>query len=217
MPVTVALAVGFGGSVAHVAANLTCAPCYVKGVRLLVGFLCAAACARSEPPPVLGELPDFQLIDQRGQPFTRGSMRGRVWVADFVFLGCSEVCPRLTERMKALGEQARGRANLVTFSVDPENDTPERLAEYARAYGADPGRWTFVTGPSEELERTVVKGFKIAMGRDAAPAAEGKSAMVQIFHGEHFVLVDREGRIRGYYDSQGEGMEKLLRDLDAVD
>jgi protein SCO1 len=192
--------------------------CYVVWVRLGISIAVIAvwvACSRAEAPPVLGELPDFQLVDQHGQPFGKAQMAGKVWVADFVFLGCSDVCPRLTERMKSL--QGRSKAQLVTFSVDPANDTPERLAEYARAYGADPARWTFVTGPSEEVERAVVKGFKIAMGKEAAPAAEGKTAVLQIFHGEHFVLVDGAGRIRGYYDSVGEGMEKLLRDLSAVD
>ena len=188
--------------------------CYVVFVRLAAPLLLIGiACSRAEPPPVLGELPEFQLVDQRGQPFGKAQMAGKVWVADFVFLGCSEVCPRLTERMKTL--QGRTGAQLVTFSVDPANDTPERLADYARAYGADPGRWTFVTGPSEEIERAVVKGFKIAMGRETV--GEGKSAVIQIFHGEHFVLVDGAGRIRGYYESAGEGMEKLLRDLDALD
>ena len=181
----------------------------LASVAVLLGL---GACGR-EAPRAYGQLPEFHLVDQRGQPFRLADLRGRAFVADFVFLGCSDVCPRLTERMKTL----EGKIHLVTFTVDPENDTPDRLAAYATAHGADPARWTFLTGPSEEVEKTVVKGFKIAMGRERVPAANGKSEVLQIFHGEHLVLVDGEGRIRGYYDSQGEGMEKLLRDVDAVD
>lgn len=182
----------------------------------------------SAPPPVLLPLPEFQLVDQDGRSFGRGDLLGKVVVADFVFLGCSEVCPRLTERMRAVQEKLRGseyagRVKLLTISVDPTNDTPERLRAYARSFGADPAIWSFLTGPAEEVERTVVKGFRVAMGKEPAPASGGEptegaksspaSDILQIFHGEHFVLVDPQGRIRGYYLSDGAGLENLLRDL----
>src|SRR5271154_6798529 len=103
--------------------------------------------------------------------------------------------------------------HLVTFTVDPENDTPERLAAYAASYHADPSRWTFLTGSLASIETTVVKGFKIAMGRE--PADDG-STLFSIFHGEKLVLVDADGVIRGYYDADDAGTDDLLRDADIL-
>jgi protein SCO1/2 len=165
-------------------------------------------------PPVLGTLPEFRLKNQAGQPFGSQELRGTVYVADFVFVSCSEVCPRLTAKMKKLQDklgQLPRRTHLVTFTVDPEHDTPERLFAYAESFEADPRMWTFLTGSADELEKTIVKGFKIAMGKEAAP--EGPSDILQIFHGEHFVLVDAEGRIRGYYASDDDAQQKLVADV----
>jgi protein SCO1 len=113
----------------------------------------------------------------------------------------------LQERTRGLGDAFR----LVTFTVDPENDTPDVLAAYARSHHADPTRWTFVTGPLEQIEWTVVKGFKIAMGREG----DGGSIM-SIFHGERLVLVDQKGTIRGFYEANDEGLPKLIADADVL-
>lgn len=161
-------------------------------------------------------LPAFTLTDQRGQPFGSADLKGRIWVADFVFTSCPTVCPKLTKRMQVIQHRARnlGQAfHLVTFTVDPENDTPERLAVYAREYHADASRWTFLTGPLGDVETTVVKGFKLAMGKDELPAGSG---LFSIFHGEKLVLVDDAGLIRGYYDADDEGVDRLLRDAGVI-
>ena len=107
------------------------------------------------------------------------------------------------KRTEDLGTALR----LVTFSVDPENDTPEVLAAYAHKYGANEARWTFLTGPLGEVETVVLRGFKIAMGKKETP--EG---ILEIFHGERFVLVDAEGKIRGFYDADDAGIEAVVRD-----
>lgn len=161
-------------------------------------------------------LPAFTLTDHHNKPFGLQEMKGRVWIADFVFTHCPTVCPRLTKRMVAVQEKtsAHGDAlHLVTFSVDPENDTPEVLAAYAKTYGADPVRWTFLTGPLDTIEGTVVKGFK--MYREKKETVPG-SGIMTIFHGEKFVLVDREGNIRGYYDADDEGLSKLVSEAGAL-
>lgn len=176
----------------------------------------AASVAAAPGLPVLATLPDFRLVDQTGAPRGRADLLGKPTVADFVFLGCSDVCPRLTARMGELGRRlaAAGiEARLVTISVDPTNDTPARLAAYAASVGADPARWLFLTGPAEEIERTVVSGFKIAMGQELAPGKDGKTEILQIFHGEHLVLLDRAARIRGYYDADDAGLAALELDL----
>jgi protein SCO1/2 len=158
------------------------------------------------PPPVLGTVPDFRLVDQTGSPFGPERLSGRVWIADFVFTRCPDICPRMTERLagiqRALGEQA----DLVSVSVDPAYDTPERLTAFARAHGADSPRWHFLTGDSGHVQEAVLRGFKIAFSRDSEEIST-------ITHGVHVVLVDGRGRIRGYYDSNdADAMERLVRD-----
>ena len=165
-------------------------------------------------PPIYSVVPKFSLTNQDGQPFGSEELYGHAFVANFVFLGCSDACPRLTEKMRQLQDELTGtRVRLVTFSVDPVNDTPERLKDYGRAFGADFARWTFLTGPSAEIERTVVRGFKIAMGKEPASNENGetKSGILQIFHGERFVLVDGACRIRGYFDSDAASLTELVR------
>ena len=108
--------------------------------------------------------------------------------------------------MKKLGDRLSGVA-LVTVTVDPQNDTPARLKSYAESYHADLSRWAFLTGDAKVVEEIVVRGFKIAMGK------EDQGGILTIFHGEHFVLVDGQGRIRGYYVSDDEGLAKLVSDV----
>jgi protein SCO1/2 len=202
-----------------------------------VGALLAPRALRPRLPD-LGALPEFSLTDHHGRPFTRGDLRGRVWMANFVFTSCADVCPRLTQQLRSVqdrltpAEQA-GRIGLLSLSVDPERDTPEKLAAYAATYGARDGVWSFLTGPQAEVERTVVTGFRIAMqkmpldpalptppGVAASPpqAHEGETAeelhaqAFDILHGAKFVLIDAQGHIRGYYDGDRPGLAKLLRD-----
>jgi protein SCO1/2 len=182
-------------------------------VVLFCTFHITRAVTRDPPvPPALRlPLPAFELTNQRGERFTLDDLKGRVWVADFVFTSCPTVCPKLTKRMGEIQHRSRNLGSafhLVTFTVDPENDTPERLAEYAKANRANPGRWTFLTGPLGQLETTVVKGFKMAMGKE-----ETSPGIFEIFHGERLVLVDKEGSIRGYYEATDESIKVLMRDI----
>jgi protein SCO1/2 len=169
-------------------------------------------------PAVLGALPAFALTDQRGQPFGTRELAGKVWVADFIFTACQEACPLLSERMKEVGRRARNLGpdfHLVSISVDPDRDTPDKLAAYAARYGANPLAWSFLTGPAGAIEAAVVGGFKVGMGKEkqrepgnAGPADNGE--FWQIFHGENLVLVDRQLRIRGYFQATPEGLDQLL-------
>jgi len=182
-------------------------------VTVLLAVPLALGLSRDAPvtPPVLGTLPAVALSDQDGRPFTHETARGKVWIADFIFTRCPTVCPRLTERMAKLQKRLRhmgGEVRLVSFSVDPEFDTPARLASYARSAHANPRVWTFVTGRLGAMEHAVVSGFKVAMGRDKAAPDD----FLSIFHAERFVLVDRRLRIRGYYDGDDESQDRLIRD-----
>ncbi len=164
------------------------------------------------PLPVLAQVPRFELTDQDGRPFGSRDLEGRTWVASFIFTRCPTVCPRITARMARLQGRARQLApafHLVSFSVDPGFDTPERLAAYARAHRASPRMWTFLTGAEDAVKEAVVSGMKIAMEREAG--ADGRSRGV--LHGTALVLVDGRGRVRGYYDPEDDtALDRLVRD-----
>jgi protein SCO1/2 len=170
--------------------------------------------ARRAPPPplpVLGTLPDFRLTDQDGRAFGAAELRGYVWMAGFIFTRCPTICPAITARMGKIQKRARGIEEgfrLVSFSVDPAYDTPARLADYARAHKASPRMWKMLTGSIESMKSTVEDGLKIAMG-----TPEGDQDFASLFHGTHFVLVDKDLRIRGYYDSSAPDTEdRILQD-----
>jgi protein SCO1/2 len=151
-----------------------------------------------EPPPVLFQVPDFALQDQDGRPFSLASMRGKVWVAGFIFTTCPSVCPKISRAMLDLQQRyARNgvEVELVSFTVDPENDTPAVLKRYAENLGADEDHWRFVTGERPAMEALVVEGFKTAMDR----RDPGTIDMYDIAHSEKLVLIDAEGGIRGFY------------------
>jgi protein SCO1/2 len=190
----------------------------------LVGVLFGLPIVRSvtrrlgAAPAVLGTLPAFALTDQRGQPFGSRELAGHVWVADFMFASCEGACPLLAERMAEVGRRARKLGpdfHLVSISVDPARDTPERLAAYAARYGANPLAWSFLTGPADAIEATVVGGFKVGMGRERA-AEPGAGDFWQVFHGENLVLVDRHLQIRGYFPATPEGIDQLMEAVGRV-
>jgi protein SCO1/2 len=189
----------------------------VGGLLLALALALVARSMRPRPAlPVYGHVPAFHLLDQRGAPFADSSMLGHVEVVDFVFTHCKSSCPRLTARMTEL--QARlahdaSDARLVSFSVDPENDTPPVLAEYAAKTGADPARWTFVTGPVDDDIGTVVRGFKVSAAKVATGAAD-----YDVVHGDWFVLLDRSGQIRGYYPTEeAADFARLVGDVERLD
>jgi protein SCO1/2 len=185
----------------------------VLGLALAITLALVARSLRPHPPlPVYGDVPGFNLVDQRGAPYTRGSMLGHTTVVDFIFTRCASSCPRLTARMAELQgrlQSARSDVRLVSFSVDPENDTPSVLSSYAATAHADPARWTFVTGPVDDVSRAVVLGFKVSAAKVATGANE-----YEVTHGDWFVLVDAKGKLRGYYSTaEGADFDALVADV----
>ena len=180
-------------------------------VWILVAAL-AYACEESEPLPSLGALPPLELTDQTGAPFGLDDMRGRVWIASFVFTKCPTICPTLSSKMAELSRRFAGREaelGLVSFTVDPENDTPEVLREYSARFDANPAQWKWVTGRTEHVSDVVVRGFRLGLG-EPVPTGDGEG--YEIMHSSHFVLVDASGEIRGYYASDAEGIPELVDD-----
>jgi protein SCO1/2 len=189
-----------------------------RGVVLLLAWLTLAllalgACQHTaEPLPTLGRVGEFSLVDQQARTVSAETLRGKVWVAAFFFSRCPTICPRITRRMRALQvatSASKPALSLVSFSVDPENDTPQVLLAYAQRYGADLQTWAFLTGDLAVVQRTVVDGFKLALDGKPDPNAENGG----IIHGSHLVLVDRALGIRGYYRTDDEDdMKRLLDD-----
>ncbi|HXG46380.1 MAG TPA: SCO family protein [Methylomirabilota bacterium] len=148
--------------------------------------------------PVLFHVGGFSLTNQIGRPVTLNHLRGQVWIANIIFTRCAGPCPTLTRQMSRLQEVLPPDApiRLVTLTADPEHDTPAVLADYARRAGADPTRWAFLTGPRSEIARVAVEGLKlVAVEKDEA-ARENPSDL--FIHSTLFVLVDRQGRLRGF-------------------
>jgi protein SCO1/2 len=197
----------------------------VVGALVLAGALgVAAATVWGRPSaelPTYGRVPAALLTDQRAQPFSTESLRGSVWVADFIFTRCSGQCPMMTSAMARLAEELDPSVRLVSFTVDPEWDQPDVLARYASTYApasaasdalasastvaAASERWRFVTGSREQIETLCRDGFLLAASGELTPAEP-------ITHSGRLVLVDRTGTIRGYYDAQdAEQMRRLRR------
>jgi protein SCO1/2 len=164
----------------------------------------------------LGHVPAFTLTDQTGAQVSDQALRGQIWVANFVFTRCPSVCPMLTAKFQAFQRDLGPLPGVrfVSFSVDPEFDTPPVLAAYAERFQADPQRWSFLTGPLDAIEKTVVEGFKVHIGK-ATPQPENPT-LVDIMHGEHFVLVDQGGTLRGYYRADKPGLAQLADDVRAL-
>ncbi|MFO0677877.1 MAG: SCO family protein [Polyangiaceae bacterium] len=153
-----------------------------------------------------GPVPAFVMHDQTGKEVTEKDFRGSVFVADFIFLRCDESCPMLTSRMANLARELEGTGvRFASFSLDPENDTPEELATYATKWHAEPGRWSFLTGPVAEMQRVVSAGFKVGYTRMG-----DKDGIPNIQHGNWLVLVDAEGNQRGYFRADDESDRKEL-------
>lgn len=170
-----------------------------------------AAGLRQPELEVYGTVPAFALRDQTGAVVTHEELRGHVVIASFIFTRCPTVCPLLTMKMRRVQDRTKDAGDgikLLSFSVDPGHDTPEVLAEYAAGHGADPARWRFLTGDAEVIRR-ITDGLMLALEvRGQLP-----NGAPDVVHAEHFVLLDPELRIRGYYDtSDGKRIERMLRD-----
>src|SRR5207237_7654617 len=112
-----------------------------------------------------GAVPSFQLVNQNGQPFGSAQLAGRVWIADFIFTSCPGPCPMISSRMSELQKPLSNTdVLLVSFSVDPEKDTPEVLRGYAERLHAQPDRWDFLTGPKPARYDLSVNAFKLVIG-----------------------------------------------------
>ena len=151
---------------------------------------------------VRGEIPEFTFKDENGNDFGLADLRGRVWIADFIYVKCSGPCPAMTVSMKQLQDLTKDQPELtfVTFTVDPDHDSVEDLKRYATNTDADPARWHFLRGDKEGLHAVMIGGFKIG------------SLENPLNHSTRFCLVDQTGRVRGHYDyKRGDDIIRLRK------
>lgn len=159
--------------------------------------------------PILGKVPEFSLYAEDSTAFTAKEMRGHVTIADFIFTSCAGPCPLMSAQMQQLQHSTSEHPDvrLVSFSVDPETDTPEVLRDYGRRFGAIKGKWTFLTGSKSAIYDITRNGFHLAVEADSEAIA----------HSTKFVLIDKESTIRGYYDSEdSESMTRLIEDIKSL-
>ena len=157
--------------------------------------------------PEIGNIPQFEFTNSDGNTVTLDNLKGKVWVADFIFTTCTMACPMMTGNMNIVHKKFKKNDNvrLVSISVYPEYDTPEVLKNYASQYDADTEKWLFLTGKEDAVKDVIRDGFKIGDYEDI------------IFHSEKFALVDKKGIIRAYYNGmKSEDMKQLKKDINAL-
>ena len=157
--------------------------------------------------PSYGTLPSFELVNQDSEPFGSAQLTGKIWIADFIFTSCPGPCPIISSRMSELQKPLeKTDVHLVSFTVDPEKDTPQVLHDYAEKLKARPQRWDFLTGSRSTIYELTQDGFKLAL-------SDGSEESGMPIHSTRVVLVDRHGAIRGYYDALApDAVTKLLAD-----
>ena len=151
---------------------------------------------------------DFSLLNQNGNNVTQEDYKNKIYVADFFFTTCPDICPIMTGNMLYLQENLKDtNVMLASFSVTPKIDTVEVLKEYSTLKGVDDSRWNLMTGDKKQIYDLARKSYLVAK-----PIPDCKNH--GMIHTENFVLVDRDKRIRGYYDGTNiEDMNKLLDDI----
>lgn len=160
--------------------------------------------------PLYGTVAAFSFINQLGMPFGTADLKNRWWVADFIFTQCMGPCPLLTTRMAELQKEFSNKASVsfVSFSVDPDHDTPAALSKYAASYGANTANWNFLTGPKEKIYTLIRESFHLAVEKSPPE----KPSVNDILHSLYFVLVDPQGNVRGYFNINEPDSMKKLRD-----
>ncbi len=156
--------------------------------------------------PHFKPVPDFRLTDTSGRQVSQADLRGKVWIANFFFTSCKGPCPRMVEQLSRIYRLNRSRPDFaaVSITIDPQTDTSAKLAEFAAKLGVDTQVWHFLTGPIDKIISLSNDGFYLA-------------ADDQRGHSPVFVLIDRSGTVRGYYQSADpEKMVRLGNDLDLL-
>lgn len=177
---------------------------------------------RLEGLKIYGAVPDFTFVERSDRNVSLGDLKGKVWVAQFFYTHCTDICPLTVPQMGLLHLQYlndpefRSAIRFVSITVDPERDTPQVLKKFAEHFSADPDLWLFLTGDKAMIVRLAQQGFKLGIGEEANPPEVAKKTgeEKEIFHSSRLILVDRKAQIRGYYSGiDAEAMVRLRKDL----
>lgn len=164
------------------------------------------------PPelPIIAQVPEFELISENGQRFGSKDLKGRVYLANFIFARCPSVCPKMLGDLEKVQKRIKGtgtKVAIVTFTVDPDHDNERILYDLARKHHANPYVWTFLTGTDKEAMFKLYRdGFKVGV-------EQNPKSLMEIAHSEKIVLVDAENRVRGYYSFDTNDVNKLMIDV----
>lgn len=163
--------------------------------------------AQNRHLPVYGEVVDFTLTNLNGTAVSLADLRGHAWVADIIFTRCPGPCLRMTRQMKELQDALAvdSQVRLVSLTTDPEFDTPPVLGQYAGRFGVNTNRWMFLTGTKKQIGDLATGGLKLsAVGKKPT---ERESADDLFIHSTMFVVVDKRARLRGVFETGGEGVD----------
>ena len=170
-------------------------------VAIFAAYVASRIVGKRQPPlPVMGSVSDFTLTNQLGRVVTLADLHGQVWVADIIFTRCPRACAKMTREMSQLQSALPPNqpVRFLSLTADPEYDTPEVLSEYAKKFGAASERWQFLTGKKLDVYRLATKGLLLAV--DEVKADERTSPNDLFLHSTHFVVVDKQGCVRGGFD-----------------
>lgn len=166
----------------------------------------------SKPNQLNYKIDPFQYTDQGGSSFSLDNLKNKVWVADFIFTNCTSVCPMLTANMVGLQKElkaAGAKAEIVSFSVDPEKDSPNALKKYIGKFNGDFTNWHALTGYKfEEMQKFARHSFKSIVQKDTTSD--------QVIHATSFFLVDQSGTIVARYDGLDNLNDKIIKDVKAL-
>jgi protein SCO1/2 len=163
--------------------------------------------------PLNWDVESFQYTNQDNKPYGSKDLKGKVWVADFIFTNCQTVCPPMTANLARLQKMAKDKkldVHFVSFSVDPQNDNPEALRAFSDKFSADRTNWNFLTGYSqEEIERFAKKNFRTLVDKP--------DNSDQVVHGTSFFLIDQNGKVvKKYSGVSNTPYEEILRDIERL-
>lgn len=186
-------------------------------VILAAFVLQRAAVDRLPPRPVLFSIPDFALTNQDQQRLTLASFRGQIWLADIIFTRCSGPCPAMARRTAELQNLINPQwpVKFVTLTTDPDYDTPAVLHAHGQRYGAQTGRWHFLTGPKKAVLDLAVHGLKLT-ALDKEPGQQETPTDLFI-HSTQFILVDGQGRARDVFENEDTEMtNKVVKAIERL-
>ena len=155
----------------------------------------------SELDTIFQTIPAFNLINEKGQSFSSSSLKGKIYVASFFFTRCGTICPKITGQLSRVQDTFNQDLDLklISISVDPAFDHPEKLQAYAKRFDANEGQWTFLTGEKKVIYPLILTGFHVPLADASEYDAAIKNPNETFIHSERLVLVDKEGVIRGFY------------------